>query len=396
MNLAASLLASLATHGVAVSEPSATSWLLRQVPCNGFNKPHTNLLVLDNHGKFQAHVDDNLTYEGQDRQIADAFLNRDTKQGWRCLRLAPPSNDRGELLERVLRDILHSPVAQAAPSAAGGRAPREGAAPEAPLGPTLRMAGRELDLTVAPSADTALFPDTVDAVVACRRGGRMPVLWGAFPCRQAAILYTAARQLAAGDGPCRVLDICCPVVAAGNASADQLDAAFNMMLIEARAAGAGLCLLRELDVLLSASRTAAAVLLDALATWRVPFLGGVVGPQALARLAAAHPDIRARLAPIRVRQPAESAVREAVSRVFAEAGLEDAGGLTLRAIQRSMAGGRADDPARALDVARTLAAELSRAGRRLLYPDDVGVAGDFCWADVNPVDETNNKDKGGP
>lgn len=389
----------LAANGIMLDEPNPNAWLLKAVPCQTscFNKLKTNLLILRTpEGNASAFVDEDLIYTGSDPRYAAAFTS-DVSQGWRRLLVLPAAHDRMVLLDRILRECLQSPVfqrlaSQSASSGRNGRATQE----TNRFGPAMRMAARVLDPETLPPLESVLYEDTIDRIVSVWRrsaGGQVPILWGLNPRRQADLLRAAAQQIAFESLSPYIVDVCCPVLAAGCTSPAQLDGMLNQFLAEAREPSPGILILRELESIVSASHTAAAILVDAVSTWNVQLIGGVGDRRGLDRVGNSHQDIRSTLVPIRVTPPTVFAIKKAVAELFVQSGVDDAGGLTLQAI---MGGLRKNgvDAATALGIAARLIAEAKHRIPCSVFPDDVGTLTGGYWHECDALSEDNNTKEG--
>ena len=393
-----SLQAALKAGGARVEEPSRNAWLLKAVPVHDgdFSKARTNLLIVGSaDSTVAAYCDEDLCYTGRRAAVAAAFTS-DVRQGWRRLQLHPPMHDRQAALNRVLAYYLQSPIGiWPARKDVDGIDPRPCDSAPGILGPTARAVARVVDSS-APSARSAgLFGATADRLVSAweRSAGRqIPVVWDASPTVQSVMLDAAARRIAATLPDATVLDVCCPSLAAGCATAAQLDASLNHFLIEVREVGQAVLVMREMDALV-VSRSAAAILVNALRWREIGFIGGVVEDRALWRMSSRHPDVFTVLLPIRVGFPSGRELRRAIAEVFSEAGVADVGGLTARALCDRV---RRDalNIEDAMEMAYSVANAATAVAAGQVFPDDIWMPSSSHWEELGRFVEDRD-DEGG-
>ena len=367
----------LATHRVECFQPRERMLQLNSVPAGErFSKRRTNVLLREQTagGAWLVYVDEDLKYRGDD-VARQSLFGGPARRGW--LPLVVPQPLRGDVNQAIVWTLeqLESGVRAMVPEETTLLSPSSDEAPP-PLDSVVRRVGRRLSGDELPAA-TFATESQVDAIaqiaatVLRSAAPRCPLVIGPAGTGKTAVARAAAAELLRRGLVEEVLELQGAAVSAGAIFWPERDERLRQTLEALLMRSRPLAILEQVDLALTKSETAAALLADAID--RGLRLITVARPGFSLRHVRSAALLR-RLEPVRVGPPEEGELTEILARLWADHPLAAEVELSpdvlplVAALSKRRPGG---NPGAAIGLHEAVAASAAFGGRRCAGPDDV-------------------------
>ncbi len=303
--------------GVNVKLIDVTTVLLEAVPVgSNFNKTRSNILLrkLRTLADIFIFVDADLAYQGSDERIVKA-LSGFCRKDWRCITPYPLRGDISRVLRFVL-DTIDSPLAEQVGLALQPTDVSSQRMKRVNSDGMLESLGELISSATAEQAYNQTFRSELVTqlaiAVSCPQSPNSILLWGQSGVGKDLLMLAIVHLLYSRGKIDQAFIVSCARIAVGSIFPAEVDNILTQVLTEALRKNC-LLLLQGIDVCLTSSEVAKAVLCEAIDSG-LRFLATMRSQKGAVQLAQDESFVR-RILPVRVPQPSAKQVRRVLERI---------------------------------------------------------------------------------